>query len=78
MTPHTSTLVFGGDWACAHGDPAGLAEIARQLARRMADPLRLELVELSELCRRDSDRASRRWPVLREQVIDVMDRSSPT
>lgn len=71
MTPHTSTLLFGGDWACAHGDPAGLAEIARQLAMRFGDPLRMELVELSQLCRRDLERASRRWPLLREQVADT-------
>ena len=73
----TRALVFGGDWACAHGDPASLAEIARQLAKRVGEPLQLELVELAQLCRSDSDRASRRWPLLREQIIDFMDQVSP-
>lgn len=68
MKLHTAALVFGGDWACAHGDPAGLAQVARQLAQRVGESLRLELVELSDLCRSDPDLASRRWPLLRERV----------
>lgn len=68
MTPHTSILLFGGDWACAHGDAAGLAEIARQLAKRSGFPLHLELVELSRLCRCDPERAARRWPLLRRRA----------
>jgi hypothetical protein len=70
MTPNASHLLFGGDWACAHGDPAGLANVARQLAARVDEPLRLELIGLSQLCRHDLAGAARRWPLLRELFVE--------
>jgi hypothetical protein len=64
----TRALVFGGDWACAHGDTEALAFVATQLSERFSAPLGLELRELARLCIRDEDLASRRWPALRDRL----------
>lgn len=64
----TRALVFGGDWACAHGDIEALAYIAKQLSERVDEPLGLELRELAQLCNRDYVLASRRWPALRDRL----------
>ena len=64
----TRALVFGGDWACAHGDIEALAYIATQLSDRVEPPLRLELRELAHLCNHDHILASRRWPALRDRL----------
>jgi hypothetical protein len=64
----TGALLFGGDWACAHGDLETLSFIATQLSSRVVDPLRLELIELVELCGCDEELAARRWPELRQRV----------
>ena len=64
----TRALVFGGDWACAHGDIEALAYIATQLSERVDEPLGLELRELAQLCNRDHLLASRRWPLLRDRL----------
>jgi hypothetical protein len=63
-----SQLLFGGDWACAHGDAAGLADIAQQLALRVRGPLEQRLLVLSDLCHTDYDAATQRWPILRVDV----------
>ena len=70
-TPATSSqLLFGGDWACAHGDPEALADVAKQLAERIGDPLRGKLLELSRLCGSDCELAARHWPPLRIEIAD--------
>ena len=64
----SSQLLFGGDWACAHGDPEALADVAKQLAERIGGALRGKLLELSRLCGSDCELAARRWPPLRVEV----------
>jgi hypothetical protein len=64
----TGALLFGGDWACAHGDLETLSFIARELSTRVVEPLKRELADLEELCRRDEELAARRWPQLRNRM----------
>ncbi len=61
-------LCVGGDWACANGDLETLAVIADQLAALAHEPLHCELVELSQLCKRDPDRAVAAWLELKPRV----------
>ena len=62
-------LCFGGDWACAHGDLAGLAHIVQELAERTREPLHCELVDLVRTCRSDPDAAIARWFDVKERVL---------
>jgi len=64
----SSQLLFGGDWACAHGDPEALGHVAKQLAERIGGSLRGKLLELSRLCGSDCELAAQRWPPLRVEV----------
>ena len=77
MTPHHSstsetrapplgTLLVGGDWACADGDVGTLAHVAGQLAERLDDELRAELLELVNRCHHVPDKAGAAWARLRE------------
>lgn len=62
-------LCFGGDWACAHGDLSGLADIAQQLAARAREPLHCDLAEVVEACRVDPVRATELWFAIRDRVL---------
>ncbi|HSD90936.1 MAG TPA: hypothetical protein VLB44_25605 [Kofleriaceae bacterium] len=62
-------LLFGGDWAIAHGNVGGLANIARQLANRVTGSLRNDLVELSNLCSGQADLAVSRWYLLKPKLV---------
>jgi hypothetical protein len=66
--PRIGELCFGGDWACAHGDLAGLADILQQLASYAREPLHCELAALAEACHSDPDHAAARWFDLKEQL----------
>jgi hypothetical protein len=75
MTPQPCTaevsetvgkLCVGGDWACAHGDFAGLRQIVRQLADYAPEPIHCELVELASACSADPDRAALLWQRLKD------------
>jgi hypothetical protein len=68
--PQASALLFGGDWACAHGDTAGLAHVAKLLAPHVPADRRAELAELARLCRSDHEHACERWLVLRRMIGD--------
>jgi hypothetical protein len=61
-------LCVGGDWACAHGDLAGLRHIARRLAVLADEPLHCELVALAELCRTSPERATAAWTRLKPRL----------
>jgi hypothetical protein len=61
-------LCVGGDWACAHGDLAGLAHVAEELAARAHEPLHCQLVEVVRACRYDPDRAPALWFGLRPTI----------
>jgi hypothetical protein len=52
-------LLLGGDWACAHGDLAGLGEVATRLVARLRDP---RLAPLAAACHCDATR----WPQLKQ------------
>jgi hypothetical protein len=68
--PHAiGTLVVGGDWACAHGDLGGLADVARRLATLAGEPLRRELVALADACHRDPDQATAAWVRVKTGVL---------
>jgi hypothetical protein len=76
--PRIGELYFGGDWACAHGDLAGLADILQQLASHAGEPLHCELAALAEACHSDPDHVAARWFDLKEllQRGDFARRSS--
>jgi len=61
-------LCVGGDWACAHGDLAGLRDIAQRLAEQLSEPLHCELVALADACHADAEQAPERWEQLKERV----------
>ena len=61
-------LCVGGDWACAHGDPAGLRYVAQRLAVYSQEPLHCELLALAEACYSDPDRAVVLWPQIRDKL----------
>jgi len=65
----THILLFGGDWACAHGDPAGLAYVAHQLERHVVASRSLQLQSLATLCLVDYARACELWPPLRHALV---------
>ena len=60
-----------GDWACAAGDLAALADVASELAGAVPEPLHCELVALAEVWRRDPARAVAEWHRLRELVDET-------
>jgi hypothetical protein len=74
MVRKIGKLCVGGDWACAHGDLAGLRQVALQLAAFAQEPLHCELAELADACRRDPDRAGRLWAELKDKLY----RTSPS
>jgi hypothetical protein len=70
--PHTrmiGKLCLGGDWACANGDLGALGDIAERLITCSPEALHRELTGLSDLCRRDPDRASAAWVQLKTRVL---------
>ena len=68
-TAHTiGQLCFGGDWACAHGDPSGLRHIAQRLANYSQEPLHRELLALADACKCDPDRAVALWSEIKEKL----------
>ena len=70
--PHTrmiGKLCLGGDWACANGNLGALGDIAERLITCSPKALHRELVGLSDLCRRDPDRASAAWVQLKNRVL---------
>jgi hypothetical protein len=54
-------LCVGGDWACAHGDLAGLRHVALQLATFANEPMHDTLLELADACTEDPERATALW-----------------
>lgn len=69
MRREPDILLFGGDWACAHGDPAGLAYVAHQLERHVDAARSRDLRELATLCLVDYGRACELWPALRHALV---------
>lgn len=61
-------LLFGGDWACAHGDAAALAHVAHMLEPHVTEVRRRELHALATLCRVDHAHACELWPPLRHAL----------
>jgi hypothetical protein len=70
MTAHAiSELCTGGDWACAHGDFAGLRHVAHCLATYASEPLHCELVALADACTSDPERAGVLWDRLKGRLF---------
>lgn len=62
LSPHVfHALLVGGDWACAHGDPEGLMQVAERLSTFCSERLRAELAEVERLAATDMLAASARW-----------------
>lgn len=61
-------LLVGGDWACAHGDLAGLAEVAKRLGSLTKGEIRTEAFTLARLCVADHQLAAGRWFELRTRM----------
>ena len=77
MTPMSCTpeisetigkLCVGGDWACAHGDFAGLRHVAQQLADYAPEPIHCELARLAAACISEPRRAAALWDRLKNQL----------
>ncbi|HEY4240512.1 MAG TPA: hypothetical protein VGM88_11890 [Kofleriaceae bacterium] len=62
-------LLVGADWACAHGDAGGLADVARRLAPLVDAPLRTHLSALHEVGGPDP---FARWARLRPDVTAAL------
>ncbi len=71
-TCSTGALLFGGDWACAHGDVEALGWVAKLLAGRLSGSIQLELCVLERLCREDGVLATRRWALLRHWLGEAV------
>ena len=54
-------LIDCGDWACAHCDCGGLADVAHRLARNAGDEDRGALMEIERLAAIDMLAASTMW-----------------
>lgn len=67
-TPRIGELWLGGDWACAHGDLAGLRRVAEQLCELETEPLRPELCRIADACTSDPDRAMKLWFAVRDRL----------
>jgi hypothetical protein len=61
-------LRVGGDWACAHGDFAGLRHVAQQLVALAPEPLLRALHELVATCHANPERAAELWRHLKPQL----------
>jgi hypothetical protein len=59
--PDPPNLVDCGDWACAHCDCGGLADVARRLAQHAGDEERGLLKEIERLASIDMLAASTMW-----------------
>lgn len=76
MTASTTTqisetigkLCVGGDWACAHGDFAGLRHVAQQLAAYAPEPLHCTLREIVATCDAQPERAAELWSRLKNLI----------
>jgi hypothetical protein len=65
-----SALCLGGEWACAHGDFAGLRDVARRLEPYVPEVLD-ELHELETACRHDIDHASEIWVDVERRITSA-------
>lgn len=70
MAASLEDLVATGDQACARGDRAKLAEIARLLRLGPASPLHTELVAIERLATSDPDAAIERWATVSRCLRD--------
>jgi hypothetical protein len=74
LQPRTEALFIGADWAIAHGDAGGLAQVASVLAQRCSGAMRRELQDLAHLCSVDYATAANRWPELSARARDSLAR----
>jgi hypothetical protein len=69
--PHAiSALCLGGEWAMAHGDFAGLRDVARRLEQYVPEVLD-ELQALETACQEDIDRASEIWVHVERRITSA-------
>jgi hypothetical protein len=69
--PHViSALCLGGEWAMAHGDFAGLRDVARRLEQYVPEVLD-ELHELETACQKDIEHASEIWVHVERRITSA-------
>jgi hypothetical protein len=74
----SGALLFGGDWAIAHGDADGLAHVLRDLADCLGGGLGHRLQALSQLCFDCYADAAARWPSLKAEArAQLAERAPP-
>jgi hypothetical protein len=61
MKSKISLLVNGGDWACAHADAHGLADVCLELAGVVGMELAPRLQNIADIAEIDMERASWEW-----------------
>jgi hypothetical protein len=61
-------LCVDADYAWADGDLLTLREVTDQLAERAPEPIHRQLLELSEACVSDPERALVMWAELKERI----------
>ena len=75
MQVHINTvhqLVFGGDWACAHGDAGGLSDVVRQLVPIVAEGLRRDLITIRSLANLPGGDPFAAWATLRPTLVESL------
>jgi hypothetical protein len=61
-------LLLGADWAIAHGEAGGLADVANRLSKCVNEAMCSDLRTVSSLCRHDFEHAVSRWLELRARI----------
>ena len=65
-------LVFGADWACAHGDAGGLDDVMHQLSSRVPEHLHRMLKKVSEIISLSCGDPFASWAALRPAVVEYL------
>lgn len=71
VTDAIGKLRVGGDWACAHGDFAGLRHVAKQLAAYTPEALHCTLLKIVATCDADPAQAAELWSRLKGLICDA-------
>jgi hypothetical protein len=69
-THNIHQLVFGADWACAHGDPGGLCDVVRQLSAVAPGPLDDALTAIRDVAAVPNGDPFAGWASLRPAMVE--------
>jgi len=65
-----TALCNGGEWACAHGNYAGLRDVARRLEQYVPEVVD-DLHHLETACEDDLDHASEIWVAIERKIASA-------